>query len=100
MIHGNSFPAQNVLVMFNSVMRPLSLILATVLLPLLYALSLGPVLARVCQMRGSPPHVPAFYRPLIQLSNASPLFRNLLRRYLEWWGLPINKTVPHRRYSH
>jgi hypothetical protein len=60
-------------------------------LVLLYPLSSGPVMARQRQMAGTALPPPTFYKPLIEISKVSPAFRDLLRWYLECWGMPVNK---------
>jgi hypothetical protein len=79
-------------------MKPRHWIYLSVGAVLLYPLSIGPVMARKTQMEGTPASIPAFYKPIEQLSKASPAFRDTLLSYLRIWGIPINRSGMHRRY--
>jgi hypothetical protein len=79
-------------------MKPRYLVALIAGMAVLYPLSIGPVMARERQMAGAPSPVPGFYKPLMQLSKASPAFRDLLMWYLQCWGLPVNNHPREKKF--
>jgi len=70
-------------------MKPLHLVALVVGVALLYPLSVGPAMQRGLSTGGY-----AFYSPLFQLAKASPPFGDVLRWYLNLWGVHANKKIP------
>lgn len=56
-----------------------------VFLPLLYALSIGPVMMIYQGSADVPPWIESFYQPLIDLVNSSEWLLSLAEWYLSFW---------------
>jgi hypothetical protein len=84
-------------------MKPRHWIAFVLVAAVLYPLAFGPFMAhRRAMAGGTLPTVPTFYKPLEQLSEASPTFRSVLLWYLQAWGFPAEnpRRGVHRRYLH